>query len=46
MIAIGAPAGYGKTTLLADFVHNTDIPTVWLQVTEAEADPARLAELI
>ena len=34
-----APAGYGKTTLLADFARDTDIPVCWYAVEELDSDP-------
>lgn len=46
LVAIAAPAGYGKTTLLADFVANTEIPVCWLQVTDADQDVMRLAAVL
>jgi LuxR family maltose regulon positive regulatory protein len=46
LVAIAAPAGYGKTTLLADFVTHTDIPICWLQVTPADKDVMRLASVL
>lgn len=46
LIAVAAPAGYGKTTLLADFVAHSDIPSVWLRVSEAERDPIELSYLL
>ena len=46
LIVIAAPPGYGKTTLLADFHHHTDIPTCWVRLTEADTDVMRLAILL
>jgi ATP/maltotriose-dependent transcriptional regulator MalT/DNA-binding SARP family transcriptional activator len=46
LIVIAAPPGYGKTTLLADFHHHTEIPTCWVRLTEADADVMRLAGLL
>ena len=36
---ISAPAGYGKTTLLAQWVQCQDMPTVWLSLEEGDDDP-------
>ncbi len=41
-----APAGYGKTTLLADWAASDDRPFAWVTLTEAERDPLRLLSTI
>jgi LuxR family maltose regulon positive regulatory protein len=41
---ISAPAGYGKTTLLSDFVHNIDIPVCWYSIDVEDEDPRLLLE--
>ncbi|MEK6587905.1 MAG: hypothetical protein AABY97_03590, partial [Chloroflexota bacterium] len=46
LIAIAAPAGYGKTTLLADFGANTDLAVCWARLTEADWDVMRFAHVI
>lgn len=46
LIAIAAPAGYGKTTLLADFGANTELTVCWLRLSEAEWDVMRFAEVL
>ena len=38
---IAAPAGYGKTTLAAQWAAQLGRPVAWLALDEAEADPAR-----
>ncbi len=38
---ISAPAGYGKTTLAAEWLRGTQHSTTWLSLDEAENDPSR-----
>lgn len=46
LIAIAAPPGYGKTTLLADFAANTELPVCWVRLTEADKDVMRLTTVL
>jgi len=47
MTLISAPAGFGKTTLLSDWLQQTDRPAAWLSLDEGDNDLARfLAYLI
>ena len=46
LIAIAAPAGYGKTTLLADFGASTELTVCWMRISEAERDVMRFAEVL
>ncbi|HRX71973.1 MAG TPA: hypothetical protein P5329_12555 [Candidatus Competibacteraceae bacterium] len=39
-IWIGAPGGYGKTTLAASYMEARGIPCLWYQIDEDDADPA------
>ena len=39
MIAIIAPAGYGKTTLLSDWAERDGRPFAWVSVDEGDVDP-------
>ena len=39
LILISAPPGYGKTTLLADFLAAHSGPSAWYQLEEADSDP-------
>jgi LuxR family maltose regulon positive regulatory protein len=36
---MSAPAGFGKTTLLVDWVHRRKIPVAWFSVDKADNDP-------
>jgi LuxR family maltose regulon positive regulatory protein len=38
---ISAPAGYGKSTLLSEWVSQLDIPVAWLSLEKGENSPAR-----
>ncbi len=44
---VSAPAGYGKTTLVIDWLRHCQFPTAWLSLDGGDNDPARfLAYLI
>src|SRR6266516_740093 len=38
---IAAPAGFGKTTLLSEWVEGIDRQVAWLSLDEGDSDPAR-----
>jgi LuxR family maltose regulon positive regulatory protein len=38
LISVCADAGYGKTTLIAQFIKKIDIPYIWYQVDRADQD--------
>ena len=38
---VSAPAGYGKTTLVVDWLHTLDIPHAWLSLDSRDNDPIR-----
>ena len=38
---ISAPAGFGKTTLVSEWVADCERPTAWLSLDEGDNDPTR-----
>ncbi len=40
LILLSAPPGYGKTTLLADFLTASPLAAAWLQLDSADNDPS------
>lgn len=41
LVVVSAPAGSGKSTLVAAWLAERDLPVAWLQVDDADNDPAR-----
>ncbi len=41
LILVCAPAGYGKTTLVADWLKEIDNPVTWISLDESDNDPRR-----
>ena len=39
LILLSAAAGYGKTTLLTEFAHDTDLPVCWYALAPSDNDP-------
>ena len=39
---VAAPAGYGKSTFLGDWVRSSDLPCAWLSLDRFDTEPARL----
>ena len=46
LILLSAPAGYGKTTLLAQWAHSSRFPVAWLSVGEEDNDAGALLALL
>jgi len=46
LILVSAPAGYGKTTLLSDWISQNKISTAWLSLDNGDNDPAVLLSYI
>jgi LuxR family maltose regulon positive regulatory protein len=42
LVAVIAPAGYGKTSLLSEWLREDDRPSVWLTLEERHNDPIHL----
>lgn len=42
LMLISAAAGFGKTTLVSDWLHQMDVPAAWLSLDAGDNDPHRL----
>jgi ATP/maltotriose-dependent transcriptional regulator MalT len=43
---VSAPAGYGKTTLVSSWLHESGIPSAWLSLEESDNDPVRFMQYL
>ncbi len=41
LVLVCAPAGFGKTALLADWLRSGDLPVAWLSLDAGDSDPVR-----
>ncbi len=46
VVALFAPAGYGKTTVLAQWARNTEQAVIWLTLTDEHKDPLVISEAL
>ncbi|MDA1002566.1 MAG: hypothetical protein O3B31_04330 [Chloroflexi bacterium] len=42
VIVVSAPAGYGKSTLLVDWLEDVTLPAAWLSLDRQDGDPRAL----
>ncbi|MBN1122621.1 MAG: hypothetical protein JXJ17_16205 [Anaerolineae bacterium] len=43
---VSAPAGYGKTTLIVEWLNTIDIPSAWLSLESGDNDPIRFVSYL
>jgi LuxR family maltose regulon positive regulatory protein len=43
---VSAPAGFGKTTLIGEWLATSDLPAAWLSLDEEDSDPVRFLRYV
>ena len=46
LVLVSAPAGYGKTTLLSNWLRETDVVSAWISLDEGDNDPVRFLQYV
>lgn len=46
LVVVSAPAGYGKTTLVADWAASVEHPVAWVSLDPLDDDPGRLTRVV
>jgi LuxR family maltose regulon positive regulatory protein len=46
LILVSAPAGYGKTTLVSGWLHETGLSSAWFSLDEGDNDPVRFLQYL
>lgn len=46
LILVSAPAGFGKTTVVSDWISQNKIPTAWFSIDKADNDPVDFVNYI
>jgi len=46
LILISAPAGYGKSTLVCSWLHETNIPNTWISLDDGDNDPIHFLQYL
>jgi len=46
LVLISAPAGFGKTTVVCDWISQSKIPTVWFSIDKRDNDPVEFLSYI
>ena len=46
LILVSAPAGFGKTTLVSDWINHHQIPVSWISLDKGDNDPVELLKYI